>query len=141
MAETHDPETGEVLESRAADGSRIPPAASTLSALVMLMRDGQFDADTAEPMQEFATKLEALGHDTSKRAKGVITLKIEVDFDPDREFAVLTPTLNFKLPAEKHGSSVAWFTTDGRLTPHQPRQGQLFGQIREVATQARVVRG
>lgn len=133
--------TDETFETRAADGSRRTPAATTLSDLIKMLKDGQFDADSTGPLQEFATKLEAVGMDTDRRAKGTITLKIEVDFDPDREFSVLTPSLAFKLPVEKHGSTVAWFTTDGRLTPNKPNQGNLFGSIREITTQAREVRG
>lgn len=141
MADTHDPGTGEVYEERAADGGRRLPAASTLTDLIKILKDGQFDADSSEPLRDFAAKIEAIGHDTDRRAKGKITLTIEVDFDPDRDFSVLTPTLSFKLPVEKHGSSVAWLTTDGRFTPNKPNQGNLFGQIRDVSTQAREVRG
>ncbi|WP_162896141.1 hypothetical protein [Novosphingobium sp. THN1] len=133
--------TDETFETTAADGSRRTAAATTLSDLIKMLKDGQFDADSVEPLREFASKLEAVGMDTDRRAKGTITLKIEVDFDPDREFSVLTPSLAFKLPVEKHGSTVAWFTTDGRLTPNKPNQGNLFGSIREITTQAREVRG
>ena len=133
--------TDESFEATAADGSRRTTAATTLSDLIKMLKDGQFDADSVEPLREFASKLEAVGMDTDRRAKGTITLKIEVDFDPDREFSVLTPSLAFKLPVEKHGSTVAWFTTDGRLTPNKPNQGNLFGSIREITTQAREVRG
>lgn len=141
MADTIDPATGEICEEIAADGSRRYPAASTLSDLVLMLRDGQFNADTAGGLREFATKLEAAGVDTGRKAKGKIVLTIEVDFDPDREFSVLTPSLVFKLPADKHGSTVGWFTSDGRLSPNKPNQGNLFGTIREVTAEPRVVRG
>jgi hypothetical protein len=137
----HNPETGEVYEEVAADGGRRLPAASTLSDLILMLKDGQFNADSNEPLREFATKLEAVGIDTGKKAKGKITLTIDVDYDHDREFSVLTPSLAFKLPVEKHGATVAWFTSDGRLSPNKPNQGNLFGTIREITTEARVVRG
>ncbi|WP_260927415.1 hypothetical protein [Novosphingobium sp. 9] len=138
----HNPETGEVIEERGADGGARYPAASTLSDLMLMLKDGQFNADSSAPLQEFATKLEAAGIDNSKKVKGKITLSIDVEFDPDREFSVLTPSLAFKLPVEKHGATVAWFTSDGRLSPNKPRQGNLFGTIREVTTtEARTVRG
>ncbi len=88
----------EIIEERAADGGRRYPAASTLSDLLMMLKDGQFNADSSEPLREFATKLEAVGIDTGKKAKGKITLTIDVEFDADREFSVLTPSLAFKLP-------------------------------------------
>lgn len=138
---THNPEAGEIIEERAADGGLRYPAASTLSDLVLMLKDGQFNADSSAPLREFASKLEAVGIDTGKKAKGKITLTIDVEFDADREFSVLTPSLAFKLPVEKHGATVAWFTSDGRLSPNKPNQGNLFGTIREVTTEPRVVRG
>lgn len=137
----HNPETGEIIEEHAADGGRRYPAASTLTDLLMMLKDGSFNADTTEPLMEFAQKLEAAGIDNNKKVKGTITLKIDVDFDPDKEFSVLTPSLAFKLPTAKHGSTVAWFTRDGRLSPNKPRQGNLFGTIREVTTEPRTVHG
>lgn len=134
-------ENGEIIEERAADGGRRYPAASTLSDLLLMLKDGQFNADSSEPLREFATKLEAVGVDTGKKAKGRITLTIDVEFDADREFSVLTPSLAFKLPVEKHGATVAWFTSDGRLSPNKPNQGNLFGTIREITTENRAVRG
>lgn len=128
-----DPSTGEIIdETQAADGGRRYPAASTLNDLIAMLRDGQFNADTGEVLREFAEKLEAVGRNTDRKAKGKIVLTIEVDYDPDRDFSVLVPTLVCKLPAEKHGATVAWFTTDGRLTPNKPNQGQLFGTMRDV---------
>ncbi len=139
MADDFDPDTGEILD--AADGGRRYPAAATLSDLILMLKDGQFNADSTEPLREFATKLEAAGIDGSRKVKGKIVLSIEVEFDPAREFSVLTPSLKITLPVEKHGATVAWFTSDGRLSPNKPRQGNLFGTIREVTTEARVVRG
>lgn len=136
-----DADTGEIFEERAADGGRRYPAASTLSDLVLMLKDGQFNADTSEVLREFATKLEAVGVDTDRKAKGKITLSIDVEFDPDRGFSVLTPSLALKLPVEKHGATVAWFTSDGRLTPNKPNQGNLFGTIREIPAEPRAVRG
>ena len=141
MNNQDDPGGGDLIEQTAADGGRRFPAASTLSDLILMLKDGQFNADSCEPLREFATKLEAVGIDTGKKAKGKITLTIEVDYDHDREFSVLTPSLAFKLPVEKHGATVAWFTSDGRLSPNKPNQGNLFGSIREINSEARVVRG
>lgn len=138
----HNPETGEIIEERAADGAPITPAASTITDLIMMLKDGKFNAESVETLKEFALKLEAAGIDGNKKVKGSIVLKLDVDFDPEREFSVITPTLTTKLPTPKHGQTAAWFTSDGRLSPNKPRQGILFGNaIREVTTEARVVRG
>jgi len=129
------------FEENAADGGRRHPAASTLADLIIMMRDGQFNADSVVTLHEFTDKLQTIGIDTVRKAKGTITLKIEVEFDPDREFCVVTPSLTTKLPAEKHGATVAWFDEDAQLTPNKPNQGNLFGTIREVNLPAREVRG
>lgn len=141
MTDENDFDGDPAIEVTAADGGRRYPAASTLSDLLMMLKDGQFNADSVEPLKEFATKLESAGIDGNRKVKGKITLAIEVEFDPTREFSVLTPSLAFKLPVEKHGATVAWFTSDGRLSPNKPRQGNLFGTIREVTTEPRSVRG
>ena len=141
MADTIDPETGEVFETRAADGGRRHPAANTLSDLILMLRDGQFNADSEETLLEFASKLEAAGQDLNAKVKGKITLAIEVEYDPSRDFNVITPSLTVKLPAAKHGQTVAWFTSDGKLSPNKPNQGNLFGHIREVTAAPAVVRG
>lgn len=136
-----DPGTGEITEADdeiAADGGRRYPAASTLNDLIAMLRDGQFNADTSEVLREFSEKLEAIGQNTDRKAKGKIVLTIEVDYDPDRDFSVLVPTLVCKLPTEKHGATVAWFTSDGRMTPNKPNQGHLFGTMRDVNAQREV---
>lgn len=140
MPPDHDPDTGEMFETRAADGGQRHPAASTLSDLILMLKDGAFNADSTEVLQEFATKLEAAGIDGNRKVKGKIALTIEVEFDPAREFSTITPSLKLTLPVEKHGATVAWFTNDGRLSPNKPRQGNLFGTIREITGDARVVR-
>lgn len=128
------------FETRAADGGRRQPAANTLSDLIVMLGDGEFNSDTYERLRLFATKLEALGVDSGKKAKGMITLKIAVTFDPDREFSELTPSLSLKLPEARERTTIAWFTSDGRLTPNKPRQGNLFGTIREIVSEPREVR-
>jgi hypothetical protein len=136
-----DQETGEVFERTAADGGLRFPAANTLSDLLLMLKDGQFNADTAKPLTEFATKLEAVGIDSDRKVKGKVQLTLEIEFDPGREFSVVTPSLKFTLPVEKYGATVAWFTSDGRLSPNKPNQGNLFGTIREVSSGPRNVRG
>lgn len=43
--EPFDKETGEVLNTRAADGSRLPPPSATMADTIRLLNDGQFDLD------------------------------------------------------------------------------------------------
>ena len=96
----------------------------------------QFKGGQSNPTYELVTP----GHAYVLRRKPPGTL-LPSAHAVDREFTVITPSLSFKLPNMKHGGTVAWFTSDGRLTPNKPNQGNLFGTIREITTEPRVVRG
>jgi len=130
----HDAETGEIIEHEqiAADGGRRYPSVTTMTDLVHMLNDGQFNHDCAESLQEFAEKLECLGIDTEKKQKGKITLSIEVERESDGIY-FFKPTLTFKLPPEQHGRTIGWLTHDNRFTPNKPNQGNLFGTVRDVS--------
>jgi len=128
----------EDIETRPADGGARYPAVTQLTDLIFMLNDGQFNADCAPKLGEFAGKLEELGCDTGKKVKGKLTLTIDVEREADGIY-FFTPQFKVALPPEKHGRTIGWVTDDNRFTPNQPKQGQLFGTVREV-TPARVVR-
>lgn len=134
--EQHDPDTGEILE--AADGGKRYPSVTRLTDLVFMLNDGAFNEDAADTLATFAADMEERGCDTGKKVKGSITLKIDVERDHDGIY-FFTPVLTTKLPPAAHGRTIGWVTEDNRFTPNQPRQGHLFGTVREV-TPARVVK-
>ena len=134
----HDPVTGEVIETIAADGGRRYPAVTTLTDLVLMLSDGQFNADCAHDLQQFAEGLECLGNDTGKKQKGKITLTVEVEREYDGIY-FFTPSLTLKLPQEKGARTIGYLTPDNRFTPNRPNQGNLFGTIRDVTPSRRVV--
>lgn len=130
--------TSETLEIQAADGGARYPAVTTMTDLVHMLNDGQFNADCAEKLKDFAEALEELGIDSGKKVKGKITLSIEVEREADGIY-FFTPQLKFSLPPENHGRTIGWVTEDNRFTPNKPRQGNLFGTVRDV-TPAREIR-
>lgn len=143
MPETVDPETGEILQSEviAADGNRVYPAARCLTDLIAMLGDGAFNASTATDLGQFAEKLEDLGISSDKKVKGKITLSITVEREAEGLF-FFSPELKFTTPTEKHPRSVGWVDENGAFTPNRPRQGMLFGTIREVGgTQQTRTRG
>lgn len=81
--ERHDPRTGEIIETRAADGGRRYPSVVTLTDLIFMLRDGHFNQEVAEDIAEFSGKLEAIGCELERKVKGQITLKIDVERDHD----------------------------------------------------------
>lgn len=131
--ERHDPATGEIIETRAADGGQRYPSVVTLTDLIFMLRDGNFNQEVAEDIAEFSGKLESIGCELERKVKGQITLKIDVERDSDGVY-FLTPQLTTKLPTVKHGRTIAWVTTDNRLTPNKPNQGNLFGTVRDVSS-------
>ena len=134
----HDPDTGELIEQNAADGGKRYPSVTTLTDLVHMLNDGQFNADCAHELQAMTEKMEQLGIDTGGKVKGKIVLTIEVDRQHDGIY-FFTPALAIKLPQEKAPRTIGWATADNRFTPNKPNQGNLFGTIRDV-NQTREVR-
>ena len=130
----HDADSGEIIEHEeiAADGGRRYPSVTTMTDLIHMLNDGQFNHDCAAALQEFAEKLECLGIGTEKKQKGAVTLKIEVERESDGIY-FFKPVLTFKLPPEQHGRTIGWLTRDNRFTPNKPNQGNLFGTVRDVS--------
>ncbi len=139
MPADHDPETGEVFETAAADGRIRYPSVSTLTDLILMLNDGAFNQDCADKLQAFSADMEEIGCDTERKVKAKITLTIDVDRETDGIY-FFTPAIDFKLPKEKGQRTIGWVTGDNRFTPNKPGQGNLFGTIREIAGDARVVR-
>lgn len=125
-------------EVEAADGGKRYPSVTQLTDLIFMLNDGEFNAACADKLKTFAADLEEIGCDTGKKIKGKITLSIEVEREADGIY-FFTPQIKLTTPTEKHGRTIGWVTEDNRFTPNKPRQGNLFGTVREV-NPARVVR-
>ena len=136
---TVDPDTGEVFETRSADGGYRYPSATTLTDFVFMLNDGAFNQDAADKLKELAEGLEELGCDTGKKVKGKLTLNVEVEREVDGVY-FFTPQLVVKLPPEKVQRTIGWVTGDNKFTPNKPNQGNLFGTVREIAAEPRIVR-
>lgn len=125
-----DPETGEITEI-AADGGARYPAAHSLADFIRMQEDGQFDADVAYDLNELAGELEQLAEDGQGKLKAQLTIKVDITRDP-AGFYVFAATHAIKRPTEKRKQSVGWVTEDNKFTPNKPRQGNLFGTVRDV---------
>jgi len=137
--EQFDSETGEVFEDRAADGSQRYPAVTTMTDLIFMLNDGEFNQRCSDKLGAFAADMEELGCDTGKKVKGKIVLLVDVEREHDGVY-FFTPTLSVKLPPEKNGRTIGWVTAENRFTPNKPGQGNLFGTVREISNPARTVR-
>mgnify|MGYP001388108977 CR=1 FL=1 len=116
--------TSDALEIQAADGGARYPAVTTMTDLIHMLGDGQFNADCAPKLKVFAEEMECIGCDTGKKVKGKITLSIEVEREHDGVY-FFTPQIKTALPPENHGRTIGWVTEDNRF-PEQAAPGQPF---------------
>ncbi|MEO7681287.1 MAG: hypothetical protein ABIS14_11460, partial [Sphingomonas sp.] len=75
--EEYDRSTGEILSTRAADGSRLPPPSATLADTIRLLNDGQFDLDASAELRELVTKIAEHAENAKGAAKGSISIKLD----------------------------------------------------------------
>lgn len=114
---------------RAADGNRMPPAANSFGDFVRFLEDGQLDAELSEVLRKMSSDMAHTAIENGGKAKGKLT--ISLDFALDGRVFTIKAKHKVDVPEAKRPQSVMWSTEDGRFTPSNPQQGQLFG-VREV---------
>ncbi|WP_337846790.1 hypothetical protein [Sphingomonas sp.] len=134
----HDPTTGEILD-RAADGGGLVPAANSLADFIR-MSGPQFDADVYAELREVAADMQNRIQAGAGKVKAKLTITVEIDLEQTGNGTLfyLRPSHKIARPADKQPRAVAWTTDDNRFTPNMPRQGQLFGRVRDVTPGAAV---
>lgn len=135
MADSIDPETGEITE-RAADGLPVPRKAGTIADMLKLLEDGQFDFDAAALMRELICKMEAHAHTNRGVSKGQMT--ITIDLLLANNAFTLVPSVKRKIPEPKHIGTVMFAHEDGSLSRNPPNQRVLFG-VRDVEARDRII--
>lgn len=116
-------------EERAVDGNRLPPAANSFSEFIRFQEDGQLDAEMTEALKNLASDMMATAIESGGKATGKLTL--QVGFSLDGRIFTIASKFKTDVPEAKRQKSVMWSTEDGRFTPNNPHQGNLFG-VREV---------
>jgi hypothetical protein len=114
---------------RAADGARLPPAASTFGEFVRFLEDGNLDAELTIALRDLAGDMQNAAIESGGKSKGKLTLTL--DFALEGRVFSIAAKHKVDVPAAKRPKSVLWTTEDNRFTPSNPGQGQLFG-VREV---------
>lgn len=123
--EAFDPTTGEVLSTRAADGSRLPPPSATLADTIRLLNDGQFDLDASAELRELVTKIADHAENAKGVAKGSLTIKLDIKMMNGAH--VVTPTMKVSAPVPDQPGTLLFSDDDGRLSRNRPDQGVFFG--------------
>jgi len=117
------------LIERAIDGNPLPPAANNFSDFVRFQEDGQLNAELTEALRKMAHEMMANAIESGGKAKGKMSLTF--DFSLDGKVFSIGSKFKVDLPDPKRPKSIMWATEDGRFTPSNPHQGNLFG-VREV---------
>jgi hypothetical protein len=125
MPDDHDPVTGEILSSRAADGSRLPPPSATLADTIRLLNDGQFDLDASAELRELVCKIQDHADNAKGVAKGSISIKLDIKMMNGAH--VVTPTMKVTAPTPDQPGTLLFSDDDGRLSRNRPDQGVFFG--------------
>lgn len=128
--EAHDAVTGEITDKlpqreRAADGQIVPQTALTGGAFIDLLEDGQFSQDIHAHLQELAAALTDISQATGNKAKGKVTLTI--DLSKDGEAFTLQGKIAVKMPELPRPKSIMWTDERNQFCRFPPNQVQMFG--------------
>lgn len=125
MNEAFDQETGEILSTRAADGTRLQPPSATMADTIRLLNDGQFDLDASAELRELVRKIS----DHAENAKGVAggSISIKLNIKMMNGAHVVTPVLKVTAPTPDQPGTLLFSDDDGRLSRNRPDQGVFFG--------------
>lgn len=97
--------------------------ARTFTSLVAQLEDGRLDRDLSRAIEEMVEALEDVSSSTGGKAKGVLTLKIEFDYDDG--LIDVGGEISTKTPKWKRGRSIFWPTPEHHLTRRNPAQPDL----------------
>lgn len=114
---------------RAPEAGKAPPAANTFSEFIRFQEDGQLDAEMSEALKKLSHDMAATAIESGGKASGKLTLQI--GFSLEGKIFTIASKFKVDVPEAKRAKSVMWMTEDGRFSPNNPHQGNLFG-VREV---------
>lgn len=116
-------------EVYAADGTRVAPAANSFSEFISFLEDGDLNRDLTEALRTLSHDMMATAIESGGKASGKIT--IQIGFSLDGKHFTIASKHKVDVPEAKRPKSIMYATEDGRFTPNNPHQGNLFG-VREV---------
>ena len=113
MAETKPP-----LSQQAAPTA---PVLRSLDQVLALPGNGDFAAEALVRMTALIAEMQRHVDDGSRKAKGRMTLAFDLELDRAGALEI-SATYDFKPPKAPAMGGIAWTTSDGGLTPHNPHQ-------------------
>lgn len=141
--DSFDTDSGEIIDQpqRAADGALLAPPANGVADFIRMLENGQFDADVQADLRDLAANMQDQMHAGAGKVKAKLQITVEIDLESTGNGPIFYLRAHHKItqPPQKRQRSVAWTTEDNRFTPNMPRQGALFGAVRDVG-RARPIR-
>lgn len=111
------------------------PKLSSLDQLLSLMNNGDFLGEVLAAQKELIANLQDHRTAYMKKAKGSLTLKIDMTLDEQGTLELVGEVKN-KTPDAPKAKGVAWTTQEGGITPTNPRQMRM--ELRTVSEEPEI---
>lgn len=122
MTEQEEPQTAVIA---AADGQIIPAPARSAGNFIDLLEDGDFSADVHAQLQELAQQMRAVANSAGGKAKGGVTIKLELELEGDA--FKIRGDVKVKAPDLPRRRSILWTDDQDNFCRFPPQQTQMFG--------------
>lgn len=126
-----DPETGEVHEDTAAvspsaypHDAEQPPAFESYAHFLAALEDGDLNAQLSAHLKRVAQEMTRIAANYGGRPKAKIVLSL--DFELESGVYSIRPKVKVDTPLPPRGHSNMWALGDGRFTPVNPKQLDMF---------------
>lgn len=103
-----------------------PPTFESFGVFVQALEDGDLNAYLSDQLK--AVGLALANYAANYGGKPKAQLKLTLDFTLDGGVHEIKPKVETKLPTPPRGRSMMWTDANGRFTPSNPKQAELFGQ-------------
>lgn len=100
----------------------------TVSQLLPIIDDGDFNADLNRAQQDLIGDIANAALNAGGKAKGKIV--ITLDYELDGAMLDIKPELKVTRPKTRRGRSAFWLTQDNHLSRTNPRQHDMFRDVK-----------
>jgi hypothetical protein len=109
-----------------------PEERRNFANFIAMLEDGVLHEDLSEALRDISAEMNDHIRDYGGKAKAKLALTVEFSL----ENGVFEIVADYKktLPKAKRRRSIAWGTPENNFTPSNPRQGNLFGPVRDVTS-------
>lgn len=124
MTETIDRDTGEIVDDDSAPTS--------FAVWFARLERGQVNAQMSELLAELCQAIASVREQVAGKTKIKGTIGVDINFTCEDEIVRVEVKPKLKKPLDPRGSSGFWLTHDGKLVDHNPRQADMFRDIKNA---------